>query len=66
MLYKEVYSNMLFEHFYILLLVFTNMSRQRSPSPFVGFCYLKKKICLGNCLIIKMRGLSSELNRTEA
>lgn len=43
MFYKEVYSNMLFEHFYILLLVFTNMSRQRSPSPSVGFCYLKKK-----------------------
>lgn len=44
MLYKEVYSNMLFEHFYILLLVFTNMNRQRSPSPFVGFCYLKKNL----------------------
>lgn len=51
MLYKEVYSNMLFEHFYILLLVFTNMSRQRSPSPFVGFCYLKKKSVLAIVLL---------------
>lgn len=66
MFYKEMYSNMLFGHFYILFLVFTNMSRQRSPLLFLYVFATLKKYNLGDCLIIKMRGHSSEINRTEA
>lgn len=51
MFYKEVYSNMFFEPFCILFLVFTNMSRQRfSPHLFHMFLLLEKNN-LGNCLI---------------
>lgn len=68
MFYKEMYSNMLFEHFYILFLVFANMSRQRCPPyPVCMFLLLEKYIyILGNCVILKMRGLSSMINSTEA